>query len=50
MKPPIPLDFSRAEARVALAMLEWVIDALIELHARMRRAYDIHEDEEELPF
>ncbi len=39
MKLPIPPDLSAAQARVAIGLLERVIDALIELHAEMRRLY-----------
>lgn len=39
MKLPLPHDLTPDEAQVAIALLERIIDALIDLHGRMRRVY-----------
>ena len=40
MKLNVPLHFSRAEAKVALDVLEILIDMLIELYGSLQRAYE----------
>lgn len=49
MKLKTPPCFERLEARAAIAMLELLIDALIELHANMCRTYEIN-PADEIPF
>ena len=39
MKIPVPLDFSPAQARVAIELLELLIDVLIDFHGALSRAY-----------
>ena len=49
MKLEIPPCFEYLEARAAIAMIELLIDALIELHANMCRTYEINPTDE-IPF
>ncbi len=52
MKLPVPLDLTHAQAVMALSILEYLIDALMDFYYEMRRVYGItapaHDDE--LPF
>lgn len=50
MKIPMPINMTRAEARLALELLELLIDALIEYHGAMQRAFDLWEHDDTLPF
>lgn len=51
MKLTILKTFTRSEARIAMALLEMLIDALIELHTEMCRSYNIRPDDlDDLPF
>lgn len=50
MKIPMPTNLTRAEARLALELIELLIDALIEYHGAMQRAFDLQEHDDQLPF
>lgn len=52
MKLEVPRDLTHEQARLALALLEYVIDGLIEFYQEMCRVYDIWNPEQdtELPF
>ena len=39
MNIPVPLDFTPQQARVAIELLELLIDTLIDFHAALARAY-----------
>ena len=52
MKLDVPRDFSQAQARWALTLLEYVINGLLAFYDEMRRIYDIDElgDDDRTPF
>jgi hypothetical protein len=52
MKLQIPHDLTRAQACALLALLDMLIEALIEAHHQTCRTYRIspHQDDEEIPF
>lgn len=50
MKIPMPTNLTRAEARLALELLELLIDALIEYHGAMQRAFDLRKRDDQRPF
>jgi len=50
MKIPMPSNLTRAEAKLALELLELLIDALIDYHAAMQRTFDLWQHDENLPF
>lgn len=42
MKIRVPLDFTPAQARVAIELMELLIDVLIDYHGALCRAYHPH--------
>ena len=52
MKLEVPRDLTREQARIALTLLEYVIDGLIEFYQEMCRIYGIwnFDTDDELPF
>ena len=52
MKLPVPHDLTRAQAEIALSILEYLIDSLMDFYYEMRRVYGLHrtERDDELPF
>jgi len=47
MKLDVPRDFSQAQARWALTLLEYVINGLLVFYDEMRSVYDIDELEKD---